>query len=227
VKPHGAKLPGARPRIEAVLFDFGGVFTESPFEAAREIGRDLGVDPSLMLQTVFGPYDDDTDHPWHCLERGEITLTAAREGILALGESRGFEADLFRVLALLSRTSGPRTAMIARARALRRAGVRTAIVTNNALEFREAWRALLPLEELFDVVVDSCEVRFRKPDPRIFQHALALLGNIAPEHALFLDDYAGNVRAAELLGIRGVLVGNDPAEALAALDELLLHRAAS
>lgn len=211
-------------RIEAVLFDFGGVFTESPFEAAREVGRELGVDPALMLETVFGPYDEDTNHPWHRLERGEITLTEAREGILALGESHGFESDLFRVLALLSRTSGPRSEMVARVRALRSAGLRTAIVTNNAREFREAWRALLPLEELFDVVVDSCEVSFRKPDPRIFRHTLELLGGIAPESAMLLDDYAGNVRAAELLGMEGVLVGNDPSSALAVLDELLLTR---
>lgn len=211
-------------RVEAVLFDFGGVFTESPFEAARALGRQLGIDPSLMMDTVFGPYDDDTDHPWHRLERGEIPLMDAREAILALGESRGFEADLFRVLAALGRSSGPRREMIARARALRAAGLRTALVTNNALELREAWRPLLPLDELFDAVVDSCEVGFRKPDPRIFQHALALLGDVAPQRALFLDDYEGNLRAARALGITGVLVDVDPAAALAILDELLASR---
>ncbi|MBI5504132.1 MAG: HAD family phosphatase [Deltaproteobacteria bacterium] len=211
-------------RVEAVLFDFGGVFTESPFEAARALGRQLGIDPSLMMDTVFGPYDDDTDHPWHRLERGEIALMDAREAILALGESRGFEADLFRVLAALGRSAGPRREMIARARALRGAGLRTAIVTNNALELRDAWRPLLPLDELFDAVVDSCEVGFRKPDPRIFQHALAVLGDIAPQRALFLDDYEGNLRAARALGIATVLVEADPAPALAVLDELLASR---
>jgi len=218
-----ASGPATGP-IAAVLFDFGGVFTESPFEAARAVGRELGVDPSLMLETVFGPYDHDTDHPWHRLERGEISLIDARKGILALGSSRGFEADLFRVLALMSRSSGPRREMIARVRALRAAGLRTAIVTNNALEFRDAWRVLLPIDELFDAVVDSCEVGFRKPDPRIFLHALALLGGIEPGRAVFLDDYEGNVRAARSLGIRGVLVGPDPAPALAVLDELLVSR---
>ncbi len=176
------------------------------------------------VETVFGPYDDDTDHPWHRLERGEIPLMDAREAILALGESRGFEADLFRVLAALGRSAGPRREMIARARALRGAGLRTAIVTNNALELREAWRPLLPLDELFDAVVDSCEVGFRKPDPRIFQHALAVLGDIAPQRALFLDDYEGNLRAARALGIATVLVEADPTPALAILDELLASR---
>ncbi len=211
-------------RVEAVLFDFGGVFTESPFEAARGVGRDLGIDPALMMDTVFGPYDEDTDHPWHRLERGEIPLVEAHEAILALGRSRGFEADLFRVLAVLARSGGPRREMIERARALRGAGLRTAIVTNNALEFRQTWRVLLPLDELFDAVVDSCEVGFRKPDPRIFQHTLTLLGGIAPSRALFLDDYEGNLRAARALGMQGVLVNLDPSSALAALDELLASR---
>lgn len=207
--------------VRAVLFDFGGVFTESPFEAARAVGRELGVDPVLMMETVFGPYDDDTDHPWHRLERGEMTLMQARQDILALGESRGFESDLFRVLAALSRGSGPRTEMIARTRALREAGLLTAIVTNNALEFRDAWRAILPLDELFDVVVDSSEVGFRKPDPRIFRRALELLGNVPADRAVFLDDYEGNVVAARALGMQGILVGADPSSALAALDLLL------
>ena len=71
-------------------------------------------------------------------------------------------------------------------RRLRAAGVRTALVTNNAAEFAATWRPLLPLGELFDAVVDSSEVGLRKPDPRIFRHALARLGGVAPERAVFL-----------------------------------------
>jgi HAD superfamily hydrolase (TIGR01509 family) len=61
----------------------------------------------------------------------------------------------------------------------------------------------------------------RKPDARIFELALARLGGIAPGEALFLDDAASNVAAAEKLGIRSVLVRPDLADALAALDALL------
>lgn len=209
------------PRIDAVLFDFGGVFTESPFDAARSFAVSTGVDPSLMLETVFGPYDRDDDHPWHRLERGEMTLMDARAEILALGEARGFEADLFRVLSALSSSSGPRSAFLERARALKARGIRSAIVTNNVLEFRDAWRGMIPVDELFDAVIDSCEVGFRKPDPRIFHAALGALGGIEPGRALFLDDYEGNVVAARGLGLHGIVVGTDPSAALAEYDRLL------
>jgi epoxide hydrolase-like predicted phosphatase len=208
------------PSIRAVLFDFGGVFTASPFGALESLGEKLGTNPELLMEVVFGPYHEDTDHPWHRLERGEITLVAAREEILALGAERGIEADPLRIFGALG-GSAARTTLIARVRELRGAGLRTAMITNNAHEFREAWRRMIPVDELFELVVDSSEVGIRKPDPRIFQLTLERLGGIAPEEALFLDDYASNVEAAEGLGIRGVLVEPDPSAALAALDALL------
>ena len=98
-------------------------------------------------------------------------------------------------------------------------------MTNNALEFRERWRASLPLDELFDVVVDSSEEGVRKPDPRIFELALERLGGIEPARSVFLDDHPGNIAACEAVGIRGVLVADDPSGALAEVDRLLGRRA--
>jgi len=69
--------------------------------------------------------------------------------------------------------------------------------------------------------VDSSEVGVRKPAPEIFAIALERLGGPAPERTLFLDDFAGNIEAAERLGMRGVLVEPDPASALRVLDEIL------
>jgi epoxide hydrolase-like predicted phosphatase len=204
------------------LFDFGGVFTPSPFDGARSYGAQIGASPERVLELVFGPYHEDTDHPWHRLERGEIPLAEARDAIVALGRAEGVDADPFELFA--SMASGPRGAhdsMVERARAIAARGYRTALVTNNILEFRESWRRMLPADELFQVIVDSSEVRMRKPNPAIFRHTLALLGGVAPEECLFLDDAASNVEAAERLGIRGVLVKGDLRDALAALDALL------
>jgi putative hydrolase of the HAD superfamily len=64
-------------------------------------------------------------------------------------------------------------------------------------------------------------VGLRKPDPRIFRHALERLGGVAPERAVFLDDWAGNVAAAQRVGLHGVVVGDPPDAALAALERLL------
>jgi epoxide hydrolase-like predicted phosphatase len=207
--------------VDAVLFDFGGVFTESPFEVARRFGAALGAEPERVLDLVFGPYHEDTDHPWHRLERGEIALEAAREAIIALGAAEGLETDPYRVLAALGRGGGVREPFVAGVRRARAVGMRTAIVTNNVREFRDAWRAMLPVEELFDAVIDSSEVGKRKPDAAIFRHALAAVGGPAPERTVFLDDFAGNVDAARALGMHAILVEPDPADALAELLAIL------
>jgi putative hydrolase of the HAD superfamily len=207
--------------IDAVLFDFGGVFTASPFDAAEELGASLGAAPGRVLEIVFGPYYEDTDHPWHRLERGEIPLALARDAIIALGRAEGIDADPFRLFARMASGGGARAAMVERAQRIVARGYRTALVTNNAHEFREGWRKLVPADELFHVIVDSCEVGVRKPDPRIFALALEKLGGVRPERALFLDGHPSNVAAAAKLGIRSVLVRSDLADALAALDALL------
>ena len=68
--------------IRAVLLDFGGVYTSSPFNVFVEAAAELGATPEQILALVFGPYDRDTDHPWHRLERGEIPLLDARQQIM-------------------------------------------------------------------------------------------------------------------------------------------------
>ncbi|HVH07870.1 MAG TPA: HAD family phosphatase [Myxococcota bacterium] len=212
--------------LEAVLFDFGGVFTESPFGAAEALGIELGAPAGQLLELVFGPYHADTDHPWHRLERGEMSFADAREAILALGREVGVDCDPLRVFQKMGSAGGVREAMIERARSLRASGLRTALVTNNAREFRERWRSLLPAEELFEHVIDSSEVGVRKPDPAIFRIALARLGDPAPSCTLFVDDYEGNVAAARELGLQTLLVAADPGPTLAALDAILAQRSA-
>src|SRR5262245_66622264 len=91
------------PPLEAALFDFGGVFTESPFGAAEALGAELGAPPGRLLELVFGPYHADTDHPWHRLERGEIAFGEAREAILALGRAARLEAGPIRVFQRMAR----------------------------------------------------------------------------------------------------------------------------
>jgi len=208
-------------RFDAVLFDFGGVFTASPFGAFEEAARELGAEPSAVLEIVFGPYDLDTDHPWHRLERGELPFAEAREAIIALGAERGIALDPLQVLMRMSSGGAAREPLVARTRALREEGYRTALVTNNAREFRASWRNLLPLHELFDAVVDSSEVGVRKPNPAIFERALAEVGGVLASRSIFLDDHPGNVAAACRLGMQGILVGGDPADALARLERLL------
>ncbi len=207
--------------IEAVLFDFGGVFTDSPFRVSEDVGGQMGIEPGRMMDLVFGPYHRDTDHPWHKLERGEISFEQAHDEIGELGRIEGVDVDLLRVLGAIGSSSSTREPMVERVRRLQAAGFKTALITNNAREFRGVWRSMLPFDELFDVVVDSSEVGMRKPNPQIYRHTLDLLGGVAPERSMFLDDFEANVVAARELGMHGVIVEADPAAALEELDVLL------
>lgn len=205
--------------IRAVLYDFGGVFTRSPFELVRAAGETHGMGGDTALRLCFGPYDQDTDHAWHRLERGELTLDDARALLTQGAADEGHDVDPFTLLIGLA---GPedtqKDLVVERALKLKAdTGVKTAVVTNNIREFGTGWRGLVPMDELFDAVVDSCEVGIRKPDGRIFQLALDALGGIPADEAVLVDDALGNIAAARAFGLHAVHVGEDR---VAAMDEL-------
>jgi epoxide hydrolase-like predicted phosphatase len=205
--------------IDAVLFDYGGVLTRfSPFTALGSLGADAGVDPDEVLELLIGPYHEDTDHPFHRMERGEISAVVWFAHAAEAMAGYGIELDPMK-LAEQFRSLGVHDIVIERVRALRAEGYKTGIITNNVKEGAE-WRTMLDVDALFDVVVDSSEVGMRKPNPAIYRHALELLG-VAPERSVFLDDHAGNVAGARAVGMHAVLVGPDPMPALAELDRLL------
>jgi putative hydrolase of the HAD superfamily len=207
--------------IEAVLFDFGGVFTASPFEAIATYAHDQGADPRHMMDVVFGPYDADTDHPWHRLERGETTMVEAFTEIAASAREAGLTFDAIELFGHMRSDPYDRNVVVQFVRDTRARGVRTAVVTNNVREYGASWRGMIPIDELFDVVIDSSELGIRKPNPAIYLAALEQLGVDDPSHAVFLDDYAGNVEAARAVGLHGIVVGIDPQPALDELHALL------
>lgn len=207
--------------LKAVIFDFGGVFTDSPFHAFSAYAVKIGATDQQVTEIVFGGYGIDGDHPWHRVERGEITLEAAREAIMALGKEQGLNVDIWEVfMAMAENGGGLRQELVDYLPRIRGAGYTTGIITNNVVEFKEHWRGMLPVDELFDFVVDSSEVGMRKPNPAIFEKALQIAG-LAPEQVIFLDDFEGNVVAAEALNIRSILVDGDGAKTVADLDAVL------
>ena len=216
-------------KVEAVFWDFGGVFTGSPFHL-DDYAHSLGTTNDRLLEHVFGRYEADGDHPWHRLERGEGTLAealeAAEESCRADGID-GFTTEGF--FKAMSGTSSEerRDLAVAKVRELNEAGIRQAIITNNAKEFGDMWRNLIPVDELFEAVIDSSAVGMRKPDPRIYRIALERLDVTNPEASAFLDDFEPNVIGARDLRMHGILVEEDISQALNELDLFIATRQAS
>jgi putative hydrolase of the HAD superfamily len=206
--------------LKAVLFDFGGVFTPSPFSAITDAAPEIGLTPAQILELIFGNYAEDGDHPWHRLERGEITLEAARTELALMAREAEVEVDVMALFGRMGTVDTQREPMVEGTRRLRERGLRTALVTNNVKEFGDGWKGMIPVDELFEFVIDSSAVGVRKPNPHIFTLALDALGVQANE-AVFLDDLPANVAAAESLGITGVLVEEDRLKSLVELDRVL------
>jgi putative hydrolase of the HAD superfamily len=213
--------------IEFVFWDFGGVFVPSPFHSADDYAAKFGLSSDELLALIFGRYGADADdHVWHRLERGEVSIEQAAEELTTLMARAGHEGfqlwDFFSAMLAHGRESGiDRDRVVAKVRELGAAGIPNAIITNNIAEFGDGWRGMIPVDELFEFVVDSSSEGVRKPDPEIYRRALARAGDPDPSRTVFLDDFEPNVIAARDQGMHGIVVGADPTAALSELDRLV------
>jgi putative hydrolase of the HAD superfamily len=218
--------------IEAVIFDYGGVISTPMHPYLEEFERRRGYSPGAFLELLFGPdwYEaavegPGTVHDWHKLETGELDMLTfvgalQRRAPEVLGEE--LDVDAFATW-MADVPIGVHWPVVHRVRQLRADGLRVAILTNNVKEFASAWKATFPVDELFDVVVDSSEVGMRKPDSRVYELTCERLG-VEPGAAAFLDDLPINVAAARRLGMEGVHVDGDILAAIAELDAVLERR---
>jgi putative hydrolase of the HAD superfamily len=203
--------------IQAILWDFGGVILSSPFEAFTRFEQARGL-PDGFLRRVNSVNPD--TNAWAQLERNE--LSPAGFDTLFESESRalGHAVPGREVLALLAGEVRPR--MVAALQTCKQ-HFRVACITNNAPVGHGAGMAadagraaeIAHVLGIFEHVVESSKTGLRKPDPKIYLHACALLG-VAPEACVFLDDLGINLKHAKALGMRTIKVG-DPDKAL---DEL-------
>ena len=194
-------------------------------EVAASVTDELAADELAGDPDSLESEGEADDVPaWHRLERGEIDMAAYYAMIVErapalLGRSIDFDAyGRF----LRSSTPGVHWEVVHRIRDLR-GRVKLGLLTNNVKEFGEHWRATFPIDELFEVVVDSSHVGMRKPDPEIYLLTCSQLA-VEPGEAVFVDDNADNVAAARALGMETVHFGEDPRVALAELDTVLQRR---
>jgi len=202
--------------IHAVIWDFGGVISSSPFEAFHRFEARRGL-PAGFLRTVNAT--NPHDNAWARLERSEFGIDAFDEAFATESLALGHEVRGREVLPLLAGEIRP--AMV---EALRRISTRlqTGCITNNftAMDVSpmgSLYRA--EIMQMFHHVIESAKVGLRKPDPRIYRMMTDALG-ADPEHCVYLDDLGINLKPARDMGMRTIKVG-EAGPALAELEQWL------
>lgn len=190
--------------IRGVISDFGGVLTTPLVEAFSAVQEESGIPIASLGRAMARLAERDGANPLFELETGrmrEEDFLAAVGG--ALSDELGREVHLRRFSQSYFANLHANQEVIAYMRSLRERGLRLAILTNNVREWEPMWRSKLPVDEIFDLVVDSAFVGMRKPDPEIFELTLERLGLPAAE-CVFVDDNEINCRAASRLGMTAV-----------------------
>ncbi len=190
--------------IEAVVSDFGGVLTTPLVGAFAAFQDSHGVPLEALGRALAWIEARDGENPLFALETGRMNepdfLARLEDAVeVQLGrrvEMGGFSEAYFANL-------HPNTELIDLMADLRGRGYRMAILTNNVREWDPLWRAKLPVDEIFELVVDSGFVGMRKPDPAIYRLTLERLG-VPAARTLFVDDSEMNVDAARELGLVAV-----------------------
>jgi len=191
-------------RIEAVISDFGGVLTTSLHDSFVGAVQSSGISLEELGKAMVAVGERDGINPLFELETGRMT-EATFLGRLSdqLSADRGSRVELDGFGELYFQYLHPNPRVIDYMRELRDRGYKLAICTNNVREWEARWRAMLPVDEIFDVVVDSAFVGSRKPEPRIYELTLERL-NTSPGSALFIDDIDVNCDGARAVGIDAI-----------------------
>ena len=199
----------------AVVFDLGGVITQSPMVAFAAYEAEAGLPEGLIVR--LNSTDPDTN-AWARFERNELDAAGFTDAFEAEALAAGHRLDAGRVLAALAGEIRPQ--MVEAVRRLRAAGLPLALLSNNVTPMERTGQ-LGELLELFDAVVESSVEGVRKPEPEIYRRALARLSEavgreIRASDCAYLDDLGINLKPARAMGMHTVKV-TDPD---AALDEL-------
>jgi len=200
--------------ITAVLFDFGGVITTSPFEAFARYELELGLPPDSIRKINSTNPDDNA---WAKMERSEVTLSEFCQLFEAEAMSMGLELSGEKVLGCLS--GGVRPQMVIALEILKER-IPIGCITNNMKSghgsgmsrTEDQAASIAEIMTMFEVVIESAKVGIRKPDPRIYEMACAEL-SVDPRNCAYLDDLGINCKPAANLGMTAIKV-TDPDEAL-------------
>ena len=209
-------------QFQAVIFDFGGVITTSPFEAFNRLEAERGLPHSFIRQVNATSPDSNA---WARFERAEIGAAQFDELFAAEAAALGHALDGASVLAVLA--GAVRPAMVTALDQLAVAGYRLACITNNVPTGHGAGMArsgdradaLEAVFARFEHVIESSKAGVRKPDPRIYTMMCNHLG-LTPQACIYLDDLGINCKPAAMLGMHAIKVTSGE-QALADLSAVL------
>ena len=200
--------------IRAVISDFGGVLTNKLMDAFAAFQDETGISMDQLGRGMQRVSERDGEYPLFRLERGELTEQEFLDDLAwGLEPELGHRPTLHRFREIWFEALEPNEPMLALMRELSERGYRMAILTNNVREWEELWRSKLPVDEIFELVVDSAWVGMRKPEPAIYHLTIERLDEtLRAAQCLFVDDNEGNVTAARELGLAAVqFMTNDQA----------------
>jgi putative hydrolase of the HAD superfamily len=201
--------------IEAVIWDFGGVLTTSPFEAFARFESERGLPADIIRRTnAANPWEN----AWAKFERAEVDLETFDRLFAAESLALGAEVRGRDVLPLLSGDLRPE---MVEALKISATTLKTGCITNNlpANAIGSASGRSLYVADvmaLFDHIIESAKIGLRKPDPRIYQMMVEALG-VDPAACVYLDDLGVNLKPARDMGMTTIKVLNAP-QAIAELE---------
>jgi putative hydrolase of the HAD superfamily len=206
--------------ITTVISDFGGVLSGPLWDAFKAINERHGLEPTAISTAMAAIGEREGINPLFEMECGRWTeqrfVTELTEQV---SSDLGRHVDLLKFSEHFFEALPPNPPMLDEMAALRDAGYRMGLLTNNVREWEPLWRAMFEVDELFSVVVDSGFVGMRKPAPEIYELTCERLG-VTPQECVFVDDFEHNCAAAEALGMKTVWF-RDTDQALADLREVI------
>jgi putative hydrolase of the HAD superfamily len=208
--------------VKAVISDFGGVLTTPLLGSLIAFQNETGISAESLGGAMQRIAERDGAHPLFELEKGKLSEAEFLDRLsAALEPDLGHRPEMHRFKEIYFDALQPNGRMIELMRDLRGRGYRMALLTNNVREWEPYWRSMLPVDEIFELVVDSGFVGMRKPEPEIYDFTLERLGDgIGAADCLFVDDVEVNVEAARTLGMTAIHY-RDPDQAIAEIEGAL------
>jgi putative hydrolase of the HAD superfamily len=190
--------------VKAVISDFGGVLTTPLIQSFVAFQDETGIAMERLGVAMQRLAEREGSHPLFELEKGRLTEADFLECIAAeLEPELGHRPEMHRFSDIYFDALEPNPPMIEVMRELKGRRLRTALLTNNVREWEPLWRSMIPIDELFEIVVDSAFVGCRKPEREIYEIVLERLG-LTADACLFVDDTEINCDAARELGMKAV-----------------------